>query len=99
MRDGSPFGIAGIWENWKDPAGGARLQLSPCHQTNSSAKFTIACQQFCGLRSMFAGWAPDPRDLLHSYPTELMRMGRSRRASTKNDDPSLLDSIVESCVA
>jgi hypothetical protein len=21
MRDGSPFGIAGIWENWKDPAG------------------------------------------------------------------------------
>ncbi len=22
MRDGSPFGIAGIWENWKDPATG-----------------------------------------------------------------------------
>jgi putative SOS response-associated peptidase YedK len=22
MRDGSPFGIAGIWENWKDPASG-----------------------------------------------------------------------------
>jgi putative SOS response-associated peptidase YedK len=20
MKDGSPFGIAGIWENWKDPA-------------------------------------------------------------------------------
>jgi putative SOS response-associated peptidase YedK len=20
MRDGSPLGIAGIWENWKDPA-------------------------------------------------------------------------------
>jgi putative SOS response-associated peptidase YedK len=22
MRDVSPFGIAGIWENWKDPASG-----------------------------------------------------------------------------
>jgi putative SOS response-associated peptidase YedK len=21
MRDGSPFGIAGLWENWKDPRG------------------------------------------------------------------------------
>jgi putative SOS response-associated peptidase YedK len=20
MKDGSPFGIAGIWENWKEPA-------------------------------------------------------------------------------
>jgi hypothetical protein len=20
MNDGSPFGIAGIWENWKEPA-------------------------------------------------------------------------------
>jgi putative SOS response-associated peptidase YedK len=22
MKDGSPFGIAGIWENWKEPATG-----------------------------------------------------------------------------
>src|SRR5207247_4770608 len=22
MKDGSPFGIAGIWENWKEPASG-----------------------------------------------------------------------------
>lgn len=22
MKDGSPFGIADIWENWKDPASG-----------------------------------------------------------------------------
>jgi putative SOS response-associated peptidase YedK len=20
MKDGSPFGIAGLWENWKDPS-------------------------------------------------------------------------------
>ena len=22
MKDGAPFGIAGIWENWKEPASG-----------------------------------------------------------------------------
>jgi putative SOS response-associated peptidase YedK len=22
QRDGAPFGIAGIWENWKEPASG-----------------------------------------------------------------------------
>jgi putative SOS response-associated peptidase YedK len=22
MRDGAPFGIAGLWEDWKDPASG-----------------------------------------------------------------------------
>jgi hypothetical protein len=22
MKDGTPFGIAGLWENWKDPASG-----------------------------------------------------------------------------
>ena len=22
MRDGSPFGIAGLWENWKEPKSG-----------------------------------------------------------------------------
>jgi hypothetical protein len=25
MKDGAPFGIAGIWENWKEPASGDRL--------------------------------------------------------------------------
>jgi putative SOS response-associated peptidase YedK len=43
----------------------------------------------------------DPRDLLHSYPTELMRTWpiSTRVNKPENDDPSLLDSIVESCVA
>jgi hypothetical protein len=27
MKDGAPFGIAGIWENWKDPASGEWLKL------------------------------------------------------------------------
>jgi hypothetical protein len=27
MKDGAPFGIAGIWENWKEPASGAAQLL------------------------------------------------------------------------
>jgi putative SOS response-associated peptidase YedK len=26
MKDGAPFGIAGIWENWKDPTSGEWIQ-------------------------------------------------------------------------
>jgi putative SOS response-associated peptidase YedK len=26
MKDGSPFGIAGLWENWKDPGTGEWLR-------------------------------------------------------------------------
>jgi putative SOS response-associated peptidase YedK len=57
MRDGSPFGIAGIWENWKPPkeSGSELSRSSRCHPTNWSAKFTIVCRQFCGPSSMIAG--------------------------------------------
>ena len=26
MKDGSPFGIGGLWENWKDPTSGEWLR-------------------------------------------------------------------------
>jgi putative SOS response-associated peptidase YedK len=26
MKDGAPFGIAGIWQNWKDPTSGEWIQ-------------------------------------------------------------------------
>jgi hypothetical protein len=26
MKDGAPFGIAGIWENWREPASGEWLR-------------------------------------------------------------------------
>jgi len=44
---------------------------------------------------------PDPRDLLQSYPAELMRMWpiSTRVNKPENDDPSLLDPIAEHYVA
>jgi putative SOS response-associated peptidase YedK len=60
MRDGSPFGIAGIWENWKAPEGEwqrtfAVITVPSNELANWSAKFTIVCRQFCGPSSMIAG--------------------------------------------
>jgi putative SOS response-associated peptidase YedK len=62
MRDGSPFGIAGIWENWKDPAGEWQRTFAIITVPSNElvGKFTIACQQFCGPSSMIAGWAMSP---------------------------------------
>ena len=37
MKDGAPFGIAGIWENWKEPLqanGFGRLPSSPPTRTS-----------------------------------------------------------------
>jgi putative SOS response-associated peptidase YedK len=36
MKDGAPFGIAGIWENWKEPASGEwiRTFAIPSEQRN-----------------------------------------------------------------
>jgi len=41
------------------------------------------------------GDEPDPRDLLQSFPSELMRMWpiSTRVNKPENDDPSILDSI------
>jgi hypothetical protein len=70
------------------------IRFSPM---DSSVKYTIVCQQFCGLSSMIAGWAvsPTPRDLLQSYPAELMGMWpiSTRVNKPENDDPSILDPI------
>ena len=42
MKDGSPFGIAGLWENRKDPASG-ELRLSPPMLTSWWPKSMTVC--------------------------------------------------------
>lgn len=32
MKDGAPFGLAGIWENWKEPASGESCAADPKHR-------------------------------------------------------------------
>ena len=102
MKDGSPFGIAGIWENWKDPTTG--------EWTRTFAVITVPANDLVAQihdrmpailkpdgYDRWLGMEPDPRDLLISFPAEQMRMWPiSKRVNTpKNDDPSLLDEVAE----
>jgi hypothetical protein len=36
MKDGAPFGIAGIWENWKEPASGEWIRTFAIITTDSN---------------------------------------------------------------
>ena len=40
MKDRSPFGIAGIWENWKEPKGGVGPYLRhPDHPSQRTGRY------------------------------------------------------------
>lgn len=100
MRDGSPFGIAGIWENWKDPASGewqrtfAIITVSPnellaqIHDRMPAILDRADCDRWLGDES-------DPHDLLRSFPSDLMRMWpiSARVNKQANDEPSILDPV------
>jgi putative SOS response-associated peptidase YedK len=100
MKDGSPFGLAGLWENWKNPAIG--------EWERTFAVITVPSNDLVGQihnrmpaileRAGYNRWLglePDPHDLLITYPSELMTMWpiSTRMNKPENDDPSLLDRV------
>jgi SOS response associated peptidase (SRAP) len=48
MKNGSPFGIAGIWENWKDPKTGEWLRTFAIITTDANT--VVADRVVCGAR-------------------------------------------------
>jgi putative SOS response-associated peptidase YedK len=99
MHDGSPFGIAGIWENWKDSAGEWQRTFAIITVPSNELVGQIHDRMPAILRpEQYDHWLgddPDPRDLLQSYPAEFMRMWpiSTRVNKPENDDPSILDPI------
>jgi putative SOS response-associated peptidase YedK len=100
MKDGSPFGLAGLWENWKDPATG--------HWVRTFAIITVPSNDLVGhihdrmpaiLRPQdYERWLGpdlDPHDLLISFPSKPMRMWPISKRVNKpeNDDPAILEPI------
>jgi putative SOS response-associated peptidase YedK len=98
MKDGSPFGLAGIWENWRNPNTG--------EWERTFAIITVPSNELVGKihnrmpaildptsYDRWLGPVPDPRDLLITYPSEPMTMWpiSTRVNKPENDDPSLLD--------
>jgi putative SOS response-associated peptidase YedK len=98
MKDGSPFGLAGIWENWRNPTTG--------EWERTSAIITVPSNDLVGKihnrmpailqPAGYERWLspePDPHDLLITYPSEPMTMWpiSTRVNSPDNDDPTLLE--------
>jgi putative SOS response-associated peptidase YedK len=99
MKDGSPFGLAGVWENWKNPAG---------EWVRTFAIIVTDANELVGQlhdrmpvilhRADYGRWLsaePDPRDLLRPFESDAMRMWpvSTRVNKPENDDPSLLDEV------
>ena len=100
MKDGAPFGIAGIWENWKEPASGEWIRTFAIITTDANELVAEIHDRMPVIlpREGYARWLgeeADPRDLMRPFPPELMRMWpiSSRVNKPENDDASILDPI------
>jgi SOS response associated peptidase (SRAP) len=100
MKDRSPFGLAELWENWKDPSTGEWVRTFCVITTNANELVAEIHDRMPVILPPAAydrwlGLEPDPRDLLKPFPAELMIMWPvSTRVNTpRNDDEDLIRAI------
>ena len=98
MKDGSPFGLAGLWENWRNPNTGEwqrtfAIITVPSNSLVGQIHHRMPAILQPGTYEHWLGSAPDPHDLLITYPSEPMTMWpiSTQVNAPENDDPSLLD--------
>jgi putative SOS response-associated peptidase YedK len=101
MKDGSPFGIAGIWENWKEPSSGEWIRTFAIITTDANELVAEIHDRMPVILpvSGYVRWLSeeeDPSELMRPFPSEAMRMWpiSTRVNKPENDDPSILDEIV-----
>jgi putative SOS response-associated peptidase YedK len=100
MKDRSPFGIAALWENWKETTIGEWIRTFVVLTTPSNDLVGRIHDRMPAILKpanyeRWLGLEPDPHDLLVPFPSELMTMWPiSKRAnSPDNDDERLLEEI------
>jgi putative SOS response-associated peptidase YedK len=84
-EDGTPFGIAGIWENGKEPASGEWIR--------TFAIITTVSNELDYVR--WLSEELDPRDLMRPFPAHQMQVWpiSTRVNKPENDDPSIMEPI------
>jgi len=92
LKDGAPFGIAGIWENWKEPASGGWIRTFAIITTDSNELVAEIHDRMPVILAPadYARWLseePDPRDLMRPFPIS------TRVNKPENDDPSIIEPI------
>jgi putative SOS response-associated peptidase YedK len=97
MKDGSPFGIAGLWENWKDPATGEWIRTFAVVTTDANKMVADIHNRMPAILAPtdYERWLsddPDPRDLLRPFPADQMRMWpiSTRVNKPENDDAAII---------
>ena len=98
MKDGSPFGLAGLWENWRNPRTEEwertfAIITVPSNELVGQIHDRMPAILEPGSYERWLGLEPDPHDLLITYPSEPMTMWpiSTRVNKPENDDPSLVD--------
>jgi putative SOS response-associated peptidase YedK len=101
LKSGAPFGLAALWENWKDPNGEWQRTFAivtcPANELMAEIheRMPIILQP-----EDYGRWladAPEADDLLRPFPAALMKMWRvgARVNSVRNDDAALIDEEAE----
>ena len=100
MKDGSPFGLGGLWENWKDPSTGESIRTFAIITTDANEMVAEIHDRMPLIiaPSDYERWLsddPDPSDLMQPFPAEPMRMWpiSTRVNKPENDDPSIVQPI------
>jgi putative SOS response-associated peptidase YedK len=100
MKDSSPFGLAGLWENWRNPNTGEwertfAIITVPSNELVRQIHDRMPAILKPGSYDRWLGIEPDPHDLLITYPSEPMTMWpiSTRANKPENDDLSLLDHV------
>jgi putative SOS response-associated peptidase YedK len=98
MKDRSPFGIAGLWENWRHPQSGEWIRTFtiitvPANELVAQIHDRMPLILPEAAYERWLSSEPDPNDLLVPFPAELMVMWpvSTRINRPENDDVSLLD--------
>ena len=106
MKDRSPFGPAGLWENWKEPATGEWIRTFcvitvPANEMVSAIHDRMTAILKPGDYDAWLAEDGNPTEMLRPYPSEPMTMWpiSTRVNSPKNDDAALLEVVVEADVS
>jgi putative SOS response-associated peptidase YedK len=105
MKDGSPFGVGGLLENWNDPTSGEWIRTFTIITTGANELVAEIHDRMPLIIAPadYKRWLsdePDPHDLMRPFPAELMRIWpiSMRVNKPENDDPSILEPIKLSAV-
>jgi putative SOS response-associated peptidase YedK len=87
-RDGALFGVAGIWDNWRNPDTNqwertfAIVTVEPNEVIAPIHDRMLAILDFADL-PRWLGVEPDPRELLRPYPSELLEVRLAKNSTAK----------------